>query len=684
MKLKSLYIKNFRNIKELTMEFSSLTVLVGENNIGKTTVMMALSKVLKMGESPYRTRFFDDDFYFDKSTNEKSDEIIIELIFDELNGDDKSAFLWAGIDVSKNEFTIRLESKWEDENNDANVEIYFVRTDDVENERGEPLKFSHKKYIPFYYIDAYRDIRRETQSSKGDLKQIFKDYNKHYLKPLNTQCTLCIKNIELYLDEKSETELGDVLNDIKEALSDFLRLESSTYDDDSLKTIHWKLGCQKTKLNNMISENDDSMNKILINIDNLIKKISITETIDDLQHKVNNLHGIEKIKEHLQNNLSLFVPESELDINLAKIDESTLLDENHVFLDDYSILKQGSGFQGSFVIALKLSRLFNYLMFSEDNVKNIIIAIEEPEAHMHPHLQRRFIKKLKHRQKEMIDLGFNIQFIITTHSPSILSQIDKSEISLMKKDDGMCKVTRFDKNFMDGIEKSMSADKIKHFDNIFRMYPEIFLSRGVIMVEGETEFGAMPEFAKNITNFDLDDLGLSLINAGSKNTVKQLYLILTKFTKCVAIHDNDGDINNKYTDDNDLIESDDERYYKTKYIDFEDEIVNSVDSLKLIKILLPLYSDDCRNKYLGLLRKHAGETRTMDTKDIISNWDSINFDSFINATSSTIKADLIQTLKDMCKSSLIASVICAQLDENEIPKSYKDMLLSAKEMVTYG
>jgi len=661
------------------MDFSSLTVLVGENNVGKTTILMALSKILRMGESPYRVQFFDDDFYTDKSTSEKSDEIIIELTLDKLTENDKSAFLWAGIDISKNELTIRLEAKWEDENNDANVEIFFARKDDLENEKGESLKLSHKKYVPFYYIDAYRDIRKETQSSKGDLKQIFKDFNKHYLKPLNTQCTLCIKNIDLCLNENNETESSDelvVLSDVKQCISDILNC-----DDESLKDIALKIEHNISKLNGVVYanlKNEELFNKILINIDNIIKKISITETIDDLQYKVNSLHGIEKIKTNLQENLSIFVPESQIDIDLAKIDESTLLDENNVSLDDFSILKQGSGFQGSFVIALKLSRLFNHLMFSEDNVRNLIIAIEEPEAHMHPHLQRSLIKRLKHKQQKLVDLGYDIQFIISTHSPSILSQIDKSEISLIKKDGGMCKAIRFGEDFMEEIKKTVSEDKIKHFDNLFRLYPEIFLSKGVIIVEGDTEFGAIPEFAKKITNFDLDDLGLSLVNAGSKNTVKPLYLILNKFTKCVAIRDNEG-----VNDDEDLIESEHERYFKTKYIDYEEEIVHSVNSLKLVKILLEVFPDDSGNVYLDLLRKHIEETRTMDTKDVISNWGSINFERFISATSSTIKADLIKTLKDKCKSSLIASVICAQLDEKDIPASYKKMLLSAKEMVLF-
>lgn len=37
-----MYLKNFRNIPELSIDFSPFTILVGENNIGKTNVLMAI------------------------------------------------------------------------------------------------------------------------------------------------------------------------------------------------------------------------------------------------------------------------------------------------------------------------------------------------------------------------------------------------------------------------------------------------------------------------------------------------------------------------------------------------------------------------------------------------------------------------------------------------------------------
>ena len=57
-------------------------------------------------------------------------------------------------------------------------------TDDITDDKGEKLTLALKKYIPFFYISAYRDIYRETKYSNSDLKQIFKNYNTHFLKPL--------------------------------------------------------------------------------------------------------------------------------------------------------------------------------------------------------------------------------------------------------------------------------------------------------------------------------------------------------------------------------------------------------------------------------------------------------------------------------------------------------------------
>jgi len=75
MRLKDVYIKNFRALQEATINFSSMTVIIGENDCGKTSVMLAL-KVF------FESKKIDDEAdYFKKDT---SNPVIVEARFDQL------------------------------------------------------------------------------------------------------------------------------------------------------------------------------------------------------------------------------------------------------------------------------------------------------------------------------------------------------------------------------------------------------------------------------------------------------------------------------------------------------------------------------------------------------------------------------------------------------------------------
>lgn len=82
MKIKQLYLKNFKSFKEETITFpnSGLCALVGENNGGKSNILSALNLIL--GEKyPMPNSFSDNDFYgWSKNKN-----LIIQVDFDENN-----------------------------------------------------------------------------------------------------------------------------------------------------------------------------------------------------------------------------------------------------------------------------------------------------------------------------------------------------------------------------------------------------------------------------------------------------------------------------------------------------------------------------------------------------------------------------------------------------------------------
>ena len=663
MLLKTVYVKNFRNIKEISLDCEPLTVLVGENNVGKSNLLIALYKILKMDESPYRIRFNEDDFYLEDLTGIRSNEIVIELTFDNLTESDRNKFVSPGIDFLNNQLVIRLHAVWEPENSDAKVSLNYIRKDDPKNELGPLVKSDEKKHIPFYYIGAYRDINRETKHSEGDLKQIFKDFNKYYLKPLSSQLCIGIDFINNYIEDFGEKEDPKTIEILKKILPN-LTIESTEnikLDRDDLDR----------KIHEIKVLDEDALKKIILLLDNLLAKNAIQIKITDLQLLMNGLEGIENIKDLLQKNLNLFAPEGLLNFEMGQIDESDLFNETNIDFGKISILKQGSGLQSSFVIALKISKLLSHLQFSEEKISNLIIALEEPEAHMHPHLQRSLIKKIKIKQRELSEMGLNVQFFITTHSPFILSQIEKTEICLLKRKP-VFSVTKFTPEFFQDISLEITEEKLKHFDYIFRVYPEIFLSRGVLITEGKTEFGAIPEFAKKIEGFDLDNLGLTIICAESKDAIKPIYLSLKKFTKCAAIRDNEGT-----NSDEDLISDASEIYFKTNLKNFEEEILNSVNILKLVKIIIQVAPKEARETYAGFLRKEIKELRKMKVEEILARWNSIDF--------SPVKIDpklVMGTLTQHCKTALAGSLLAEKMSEEEIPDCYKKFLLASQEMVT--
>ena len=86
-----------------------------------------------------------------------------------------------------------------------------------------------------------------------------------------------------------------------------------------------------------------------------------------------------------------------------------------------------------------LSRL--YVVFKKKQVmnKNIILLIDEGDVTLHPEWQQRYINILLEFLKEKL-ISCNVQIILTTHSPILLSDIPNEDIIFLKKDDGITEV----------------------------------------------------------------------------------------------------------------------------------------------------------------------------------------------------------------------------------------------------
>lgn len=186
------------------------------------------------------------------------------------------------------------------------------------------------------------------------------------------------------------------------------------------------------------------------------------------------------------------------------------------------------------IIRLSPKRLQESLCTDDDGkcVLHAVLAYDEPEAHLHPYMQRRLSKSL-HRICEGKDDGFNAllkdyfgidsikaQLIMVTHSPNILARGYKNIVRFGQGEDSPKVVCGRDIGLSDKFEKHLMLN--------FESVREAFFARSVLAFEGQTESGAIPVFARNL-GMDLDDYGVVPIRAGGKKNVEPLCELLGKF-----------------------------------------------------------------------------------------------------------------------------------------------------------
>ncbi len=137
-----------------------------------------------------------------------------------------------------------------------------------------------------------------------------------------------------------------------------------------------------------------------------------------------------------------------------------------------------------------------------------MLAIEEPEAHLHPNMQYKFLKFLSQNKEKEVR-----QIFVTTHSPNITAAVDLNNIIVLNKTAGKFQVAYPGKVFSMSQEDQESLNYIKRFLDVTKS--DIFFAKSIILVEGISEQLLIPEFSKIMCK-DLTDEQISIINIGGR------------------------------------------------------------------------------------------------------------------------------------------------------------------------
>lgn len=177
LRLTTVAIRNFRCIRELSVELDDTTVLIGENNSGKTAFLEAIRICLEQLHGGSRGTFQAYDYHLrdESSTPANADTIEIELSFAEPYVDtwhnELVQELAEAIHVradGRREIRFRLTSRFEHATEESSVQWAFL--DAGANpllRQTDPtgLLMSLQRLAPVFYLSALRDASRHFETS---------------------------------------------------------------------------------------------------------------------------------------------------------------------------------------------------------------------------------------------------------------------------------------------------------------------------------------------------------------------------------------------------------------------------------------------------------------------------------------------------------------------------------------
>lgn len=408
MKLTDIKIENYRGVRFLHLPLDSLTVLIGENNAGKSTVLEAIRLVLTRSFGGRRGgQFTEYDFHLKDAaaSPQTADPISITLHFAEMQEGEwpetvvqqMSEVIQLDMTAGLNHIWLQTRGTFQTESASFETKWAFLNSDGAELvlKNSMPLNLI-SRFVPLFFLSALRDASQEF----GQRGQFWSGF---------------LKSIQLPDEQREKVEemLQEVNSSVIGANAGLIEVTKKIADAGRLIPL-------------------DSADPVVLE--------AIPTRVFDM---------VGKIQVHLKSSQGAKLP----------------------------LHRHGEGTQSLAVLMLFQAFAAANLAEAYAPESKPILALEEPEAHLHPSA----IRSLGSFLETMTG-----QILVSSHSGDLVSRVPVTTLRRLYKHNGETKVGKVENGVFTGRE-------LQAIDYSIRLARGHYLfSRCWLLVEGESDFHLMP------------------------------------------------------------------------------------------------------------------------------------------------------------------------------------------------
>ena len=319
---------------------------------------------------------------------------------------------------------------------------------------------------------------------------------------LYVNLTAPIKQLTNKIGQFIQTDINSGQNAEGPALEKVARMYLSTTYLKPLRDVEGELSAGRASRLSQILANHEILGKNEENVERLIRTmICANQAIKDDTAVIDTKGQIQALLDKITFNDKKFIPSLNMlgSKALEELNETERQALFRVILEklslglDHAGKSHGLGYSNLLFMATEL------MLLSQSSDEFPLLLIEEPEAHLHPQLQMKFLKYLTEDQP-------NLQCILSTHSPHFASKAPLENLIIMNS--GIAFPLRRECTLLDSDDYPFLAK----FLDVSKA--NMFFAKSVLIVEGDGENILLPTIAE-LLGRPLEDYGVSLVNVGN-------------------------------------------------------------------------------------------------------------------------------------------------------------------------